>query len=222
MLITAIFAFLGALLSILASIGIEYQRKPKLHFEIEDPPTEGFYSSGSVKKARFVRVLLCNKAMPRLLKWLGRNPALQCSGHIQFYHIADGAPILSSAMPIRWAGAEEPFTLQTIENGEPKQVFDVAKYHAASFRNCFPGTKEIIDVAVRFDNEDICYGWSNESYLKDWKNPDWKLSSGRYFVKVTVTCAGELDSGVFKLENSAGMQNFRLTKASHDEASNLK
>jgi hypothetical protein len=222
MLVTAIGTFLGAMLSILGSIYIEYQRKPKLSFKIEEPPADKTFPSGPGKEARFLRVQLCNNAMPRFLKWLGRDAALQCYGHIQFHHILDGAPILSSPMPIRWAASEEPFTYEPTQNGGRELAFDITKYHAAFFRNCFPGTKEIIDVVARFDNEDDCYGWSNESYLRDWRNPDWKLPSGRYFVNVTVTSAGESVAAVFKLENSVVRKHFRLMEVSQGEAKKLK
>ena len=103
MLTTAIGAFLGALLSFLASIYIEYQRKPKLRFEIEDPPADSTYLSAPAKEARFVRVRLVNDSMPKILKWLGRDAAMQCYGQIQFHHFDDGAVVFSRPMPIRWA-----------------------------------------------------------------------------------------------------------------------
>ena len=224
MITTAIGAFLGALLSILASVYIEYQRMPKLRFEIEEPPTDATYPSAPAKEARFVRVLLCNDAMPDLLRWLGRDAAMQCYGHIQFYHFEDGAPIFAKPMPIRWAGSDEPLTYQALANGQVAQLLDPTKYNAAFRRNCFAGTKEPIDVAARFDTEDDCYGWSNETYLpgKGWRNPDWKLPKGRYLVKVTVLSSGEPVSGIFHLENSVARPHFRLSDASREDAQKLK
>jgi hypothetical protein len=105
MLPTFIGAFLGALLSLFISIYIEYQRKPKLYFTIEDPPYDATYESAPAKEVRFLRVQLWNRAMPKLLRWLNRETALHCSGDIQFHHFEDGAPIFTRAMPIRWAGA---------------------------------------------------------------------------------------------------------------------
>jgi hypothetical protein len=224
MLFTAIGAFLGALLSILASIYIEYQRKPKLRFEIEEPPADAIYPSAPAKVARFARVRLCNNAMPRLLSWLGRDAAMQCYGYIQFHHFEDGAPVFSRPMSIRWAGSDEPLTFQAMPNGQLAQLFDPTKYNAAFRRNCFPGTKELIDVAARFDNDDDCYGWSNENYLpgKGWRNPDWKLPKGRYIARVTVHSSGETVSAVFQLENSVARQHFRLMEATQENVKKLK
>lgn len=218
-LITAAGAFLGALLSLLASIYFEYQRKPKLELKIEDPPFDATYESAPAKKARFVRVQLCNRAMPRLFRWLGRDAAMYCHGDIQFHHLLDGAPLFSRPMPIRWAGSDEPLSFQVLPDGKVVQVFDQVKYNAAFHRNCYPCSKEPIDVAARFDEDEDCYEWSNESYLpgKGWRNNDWKLPKGRYIVTVTVYSAGEKVTGVLKLENSVGLKDFRLMKASDDD-----
>jgi len=196
----------------------------KLSFEIEEPPYDGDYNNAPAKKARFVRVHLLNKPMPKLLSWLGRNAAMNCNGSIQFHHIDDGAPIFTRSMPLRWSGTDEPISNQVLQNGRMVQIFDPAKYNAASTRNCFPGRRETIDIAARFDDEDECYGWSNENYLlgKGWRNEDWKLVKGRFLVTVTVDSAGEKVVGAFKLENSVGRKDFRLTKASEDDLRKLR
>jgi len=219
MLLTAFGAFLGALLSILASIYIEFKRKPKLHLEIEDPPSDRTFSPPQPRNARFVRVQLCNDPMPRPLRWLGREAAMHCNGHIQFHHFADGAPVFSKPMPIRWAGSDEPLSFYPMPSGPPVSMLDQAKYNAAFYRNCYPGTSEPIDVAARFDDDEECYGWSNESYRrgKGWRNPDWRLQKERYLVTVTVLSSGETVSSVFQLENSVGRLDFRLMPASDED-----
>ena len=200
------------------SIFIEFQRKPKLHFEIEEPPYDS-KPSGGIKEARFLRVLLCNNPMPGFLKWLGRNAALQCYGDIQFYHLEDGAPVFSRLMPIRWAAADEPLTWQVRSDNAIAQLFDPTKYNASFQRNCFPGTKELIDVAVRFDDDEDCFGWSSENYLPDkgWRNPEWKIPKGRYLAKVTVQSSGETISAVFQLENTVARKHFRLLNATQED-----
>jgi hypothetical protein len=223
LLTTFIGAFLGALLSLLISIYIEYQRKPKLYFTIEEPIFDASYPSAPARDARFLRVQLWNRAMPKFLKWLNREAALHCSGDIQFHHIEDGAPIFTRSRPIRWAGSEEPLSFQVLQDGRVVQLFDPGKYSAASRRNCFPGDKETIDVVARFDDDEECFGWSNENYLpgKGWRNDDWKLPGGRFLVKVTVYSSGEKIVGVFKLENSVGRKDFRLMEASVEDVRKL-
>jgi hypothetical protein len=216
---TFVGAFLGALLSLLISIYLEYQRKPKFNFTIEDPPVDATYESAPAKEARFVRVQLWNRAMPKVLRWLRREAAMHCNGEIQFYHLNDGAPIFSRPMPIRWTGSDEPLSFQVLSDGKVAQVFDIAKYNSAFRRTCYPGSKETIDVAARFDDDEECYGWSNENYLpgKGWRNSDWRLQRGRYLVTVTVYSAGEKVVGAFKLENSVGKKDFRLIQTITDD-----
>jgi len=224
MFATAVGAFVGAVLSLLISVVIEYQRKPKLHFTIEDPPVDEKYQSAPASDARFVRVQLWNKAMPGTLRWLGRDAAMHCSGEIQFYHLDDGAPVFSKPMPARWAGSDEPVSAQVLANGQMAQLFDPAKYAAASRRNCYPGSKETLDVAAKFDGDDECYGWSNETYLpgKGWRNNDWRIPKGRYLVRIVVYSAGEKVSAIYKLENSVARMHFRLMEATGEDQERLE
>jgi hypothetical protein len=223
-LLTALGAFLGALLSILASIAIEYERKPKLKFSIEEPPLEQQFGEGRPgRNGRFVRVYVTNKPMPRLFRWLGRSAAYQCTGKIQFYH-PDGAEVFSRAMPVRWAGSDEPVSYQALPEGKVAELFDPAKYNAAFRRDCFPGSPELVDVAARFDDEEDCFGWSNETYLpgKGWRNPEFRLPKGRYFLKITINSSGDKVCGFFALENSVAKQHFRLLPTSETEAARLR
>ena len=50
-------AFIGAILSLVIIIIIEYQRKPKLSFRIEDPPIDNVYSYPNVpaKKSKIFK-----------------------------------------------------------------------------------------------------------------------------------------------------------------------
>lgn len=216
---TALGAFLGAVLSLLVSMIIEHQRKPKLSLKIEEPPTDMNYTDRPANKARFLRVRLSNRATPWYLSWLGRNAAIHCHGEIQFYHQNDGAPVLSKPMPIRWAGSEEPLSFQVLPDGKFAQLLDASKFHAAFYRDCHAGSEEPIDVVARFNDETDCYGWTNENYLpnKLWRNTDWKLPNGRYLVAITVHSAGEKVVDLFRLENSVGIQHFRLMSTTKDE-----
>src|ERR1700692_1210677 len=116
MLLTGLGAFLGAVLSLLVGIAIEYWKKPKLELVVEDPPGDRTYENSPAKHVRFVRVLVHNRAMPKALRWPGRSAAYQWTGYIQFHHIDNGAPVFSRDMPVRWAGSDEPITFQALPN----------------------------------------------------------------------------------------------------------
>ncbi len=217
-------AFLGALLSLAVSVYVEYQRKPKLFITIEDPPIDLSYQSAPAKNSRFLRVYLGNRPMPPLLKWLSREAALNCSAAVQFHHFSDGAPIFKTPMTARWSSSDEPLSYQIGNDGSVKPMFDIGKYNAGRVQNCFPGSKQLIDIAARFDEDEECYGWSNDNYLpgRGWRNPDWKLGKGRFLVSLSVSSAGEQLIGYFVIENSAGRKDFRLMGAARPEIEKLK
>lgn len=211
-------AFLGAVLSLAISIVIENQRKPKLSFKIEDPPIDIDYQNAPAKKARFLRVQLWNNEMPKIFSWLSRESAMHCNADIQFLHFDELAPVFINKVPARWAGSDEPISPQLDpKTGELKQLFDISKYNAAFRRNCHPGTKETIDVVARFDEDEDCYVWSNDNYIRGWRNPEYKLSKGRYYVIVTVYSSGEKAVGFYKLENSVSVKDFRLLDVNDKE-----
>jgi hypothetical protein len=223
-LAAALSAFLGALLSLCVSMIIESQRKPKLSIKTEEPPTDVDYSNRPANKARFLRVRLSNRAMPRFLRWLGRNAAIHCHGEIQFYHQNNGAPVFSKPMPVRWAGSDEPLSFQVSSDGQLNWFLDPSKFNAAFCRDCHAGSEEPIDVVARFDNDTDCYGWTNDNYLpnKGWRNPDWRLPSGRFLVTITVHSSGEKVVGLFELENSVGIQDFRLMNSTKEDRQKIR
>ncbi len=57
--------------------------------------------------------------------------------------------------------------------------------------------------------------WSNQSYFSDppWRNPDWKLSKGRYLIYITITSSGDKCKGLFRLINDVGQKDFRIENA---------
>lgn len=218
MFLTAFGAFVGAVLSLVISIIIENQRKPKLSFTIEDPPIDNEYSNAPVKTARFLRVQLWNNEMPKMFRWLNRESAMHCNADIQFLHFDDLTPVFHKRIPARWAGSDEPISPQIDpKTGALVSLFDVSKYNAAFRRNCYPGTKETIDIVARFDSDEDCYVWTNDNYLKGWRNTEVKLPRGRYYVILTVYSSGEKIRGYFKLENSVSDKDFRLLAMNDEE-----
>ncbi len=205
---------IGSVISIGTTIIIENFKKPDLYFQIEDPPIDMKYPNAPAKKARFLRVQLWNND----IKWLTRETAMHCNASIQVLHHDDLSPVFKNKISARWAGSDEPLSPQLdAKTGNIIQIFDPSKYSAAFRRNCHPGTKETIDVVVRFDDDDDCYIWTNDSYYKGWRNSEVKLPKGRYYIIVTVFSAGERVRGYFKLENTVGIKDFRLLALNEKE-----
>ena len=93
-------------------------------------------------------------------------------------------------------------------------IVDFARVATAARMDVYPGEEEIVDVAVRLDNELDCYGWNDEAYTHNWRNPNWKLPPGRYLVRVVVTSSGHKCIGHFRLINDVDNRaDFRLASA---------
>jgi hypothetical protein len=217
---TAIGALVGAVLSILLSLFIEFARAPKLIMVPMDPDVRPYVDAN--RTATWLRVKLQNLPFPRF-QWLNRVAAMQCQGDIQFHDRTTGAPIFKRRMPIRWSGSDEPSTPVPTANGTIEWRFDAVKYNAALTRNCYTGPGELIDVVGRYDHDSECYGWSNETYFPDkgWRNPDWRIPSGTYLVKVTVSWAAGKKTSAFVLDNSQARDKFCLLPATTQDLSTL-
>ncbi len=123
-------------------------------------------------------------------------------------------------MPVRWARSPEPIANQIVDTNGKLQfhIVDFGRAATESRIDVYPGEEEILDVAVRFDDGADCYGWNNDSYLTNWRNPKWKLGRERYLIKVVITSSGQKCVGVFRLINDVDSRtDFRLRAASADD-----
>jgi hypothetical protein len=211
--LTLVAVVLGAIVAIGITILLEVLRKPKLELRIA-PPVDAQYQGRPATRARFLYLELINKPLPVLARWMTRNGALQCHGTVAFHHL-DGQSVFGRVMPIRWSGLPEPVPLHFVVDDKHVLLLDPLKLTLTQRVDVYPGEAERLDVAARFDNEPECYGWSNESYFSDpiWRNPNWRLPSDRYLVKVTIISAGEKCRGIFRLINDVVQQDFRVEPA---------
>jgi len=212
--LTIVEVVLGAIIAIATTIYLENLRKPKLELRIalhKDVPYSSRYPAA---EARFLYLELINKPMPWWARWMSRDVAMQCHGTINFCDY-DGQNIFDRAMPIRWSRSPEPVPMRGVVDGKQIEIFDPALLNLVRRVDVYPGQPEPLDVAARFDGDDECYGWSNESYFSDppWRNPRWKLPSGCYLVHVSIDWAGEKCTGTFRLMNDGTRQEFQLEPA---------
>jgi hypothetical protein len=152
-----------------------------------------------------------------------RAAALQCRGEITFHHL-DGQDIFGRGMPTRWANSPQPIANQILdlEGNVRFQILDFVRAATASRVDVYPGEEQLLDVAVRFDDEPDCYGWNDESYVYDWRNPNWKLPQGRYLVKAVVTSSGQKCVAVLRLINDvASRTDFRLLPATAEDRAKI-
>jgi hypothetical protein len=164
---------LGAVLAIGFAFLVECFRRPRLTMSIEVPPLE--QQLPNVGIARHVRVIVSGKPLPKGMRWMMRGPASQFRAVITFHHL-DGQNVFGRAMPVRWSDTDQPVHIvSATPQGQPIALANLEKALRASRVDIYPGEKEPLDVAVRIDNDQDCYGWNNESYLHEWRNPDWRI-----------------------------------------------
>jgi len=207
---TILSAVLASLVAIVLTIVIEKLHKPRLKLEIVSP-VDRLFDDRPAHQMRAVRVRLSNSALPRWASWMLRNAALQCHGTITFYHL-DGQNVFGRSMHIRWSDAPEPIPIRVQIGNHKGLIFDPTRFTITQRVDIYPGESAELDVAVRFDNEPECYGWSNESYFSDppWRNPNWKLPPERYLVGVNILSSGERCTSIFRLINNVTQPDFRL------------
>jgi hypothetical protein len=194
-------AFLGAILSILTTIVIEATRRPRLRLKIT-PPTDIVYPSEAKKQAnsmRSVRLIVSNEPLPALLRWLSRETAIQCHAEIRFRNLDTGANVFQDKMIGRWTNSPEPVrSYLLVEEAKALPIIDLA---LDTRRDIPAGREELLDVVTRYDDEEPSYGWNNEIYFTEWRNPRWKLPPARYLVDVTIVSAGARHTQTFRLLN---------------------
>lgn len=195
---------LGGLITIATAIFIEWLRKPRLELNI-DPAVENNYDSRfPARVGRFTYLRIKNKELPLMVRWMARNPALQCHGTISF-HDMSGQNIFGREMPIRWSDAPEPVTPAFTIGGTHVIVHDPARIAAIERRDIYPGESERVDIVARFDSDTACHGWTNANYFTNpqWRNPDWILPQGNYLAQVSVVTSGQKCVEVFRIINSS-------------------
>jgi hypothetical protein len=205
---------IGAVIASLFVIWVEYSRKPKLRLRIADP-VDSSYTNRPANQARYLCLMVENKKLPRMMRWLLRDTAAYCHGIINFYHL-DGQDIFGRKMEARWSWSTEPVPMiATLPSGQQISIFDPVKLSPELHRNIHSGESERMDIAARFDSDVECYGWCNDNYFSSprWRNPDWRLDQGRYIVKVMITYSGESRIDLFRLINDVPISAFRLVDA---------
>jgi hypothetical protein len=219
---TIISTLLGIVLTIAATVIIEYLRNPKLIFLMEDDSIDSLPKGAPASKIKLLRIKLINKEMPKIFSWLRRDTANHCSVDIQVLYHDDKKPLFEQPISARWSHSDPPSTshLDTKTN-TMVQLFDWSKYNEVMTRDCYPGLSEPIDIVARFDSDSDCYIYNNDSFYPNyinWKSEKKKIPQGRYFLIVTVRYSGKKACGFFALENNLSVEHFRLTPISPAES----
>jgi hypothetical protein len=164
--------FFGAVVSMGTAILVEYLRRPSLDLKAI-APVDATYPPASkpVTNKRDLCVRLDNRTLPGWAKWMQRLPALQCRAAITFHHFDDERDIFGKAMEGRWTDTPEPTAIASAQNPGGQQFALIPEWRGVDI---LPGDSAHLDIAIRAEDDDECYGWNNDSYFCTplWRNPN--------------------------------------------------
>ncbi len=214
----AVQMLLGAVISAAVSVFVLWLSRPKLRISIDEPQwlkTEDA-ERNLLEKYRAVRVVATNTK--RLPKFWPRQTLIRATASITFHHPQTGANIFDGRqMRGRWASLPQPEVI-VLDQGR-KILFPDPSLVASIPEIDIPwGGKEPLDIAVRFENESVAYGWSNENYYdlqEQYRPSQWRLPES-CLVKVVVRGSGETCTGIYRLR-SMNNGDFRLVSATRKD-----
>jgi hypothetical protein len=205
---------------------LEYLRRPRLRMSIEPRPIDSRYGDDApARNVRTVRVILNNRPIFRLFKWMVRAPAQQCRASITFHHL-DGQDVFSRSMNGRWSNSPQP-VLSDILDLTGKRIMRLLNPNdllLISRIDVHAGDGQPLDIAIRADDDTECYGWNNEAYFStpNWRNPLWRLPANRYIVRVSVEASGQNRIDYFRLINDVPRSDFRLEPVTRSDINAVK
>jgi hypothetical protein len=206
---------LGGLVSFFFIMWVEYQRLPKIRLNISYPnPIDVNFFDDNGKIINQVKSLRINVSNEKLDSWwLCRYPASKCYAFITFYHLS-GQKIFDTPMAARWVKAPQPVPIRGLVNGSKITIYDLERLTPQSNIDIHPGETEIIDVAVRPNNNDFGYGFCNESYFAPGLLfPKWKFGKGEFNIIIEIISSSGKVKEIFKIINNGKNGDFKLAEA---------
>ncbi len=212
-------SLIASFVAVVIVLILEARRKPKLYIETgqsayHDRPDEEDRPFWPKSPAKFVRAKVSNQPMPFWIRWaFSRETAYGCFGFVEFF--GGGTEELLGRMRIRWSNTLEPVESRAADGTPQRLNYTMINSISAIDIASADGLYRHADIAVRFENDPVCYGWNNESYrmlLNDGiQNLRPRLGSDTdYFVRVTVFSQGSSATACFTIDNPHNYRNLEL------------
>ena len=213
MLFELILAFLGAYFGVLIALWYEGHRRPRLMIEMHDRAI----SYHPKRRAKVCFLHLAVRNVPRIrcsvfgrqvnLPFLEPDTAFACEGTITFF-TGDGKRLHDRNLSIRWVGNPEPLKFELDPQGERVWLPEPLLEHISLTTNIAPDKAAPLDIAVREDDDPNAYGWNHESYIHNWKHPDFVIPQGRYIIEARIQSGSQQAFGRFYLINGPTIEEF--------------
>lgn len=195
--------YVGFLLSFLGIYFNDYFTKPNIKICLG---SEDQASDGSLK---FVHINVINLDNPSWFFIFRRRTAEYCKVRLTILS-TDGDTLCNFSG--RWSSKGEPIT--------PDKKVDISRFPEGMITSISP-SKDVgelqegkMGVAVKFNNENPCYGFNDWSYAYNFKHPQFVLQRGKYKVRVEVAVSSQRIYREFLLNNqSSDIKDFKLTSA---------
>jgi len=158
------------------------------------------------KEAAFPYLKITNKPIfPLWGFFFDREPAYACKAGITFFDM-DNNLLFKEEMQGRWTS-----------NPEPK-LYEI-KFKNKSFRRIIPikdtfdihpNESVILNTIVKIKDDKNCFGWSDDSYLHGWDNPNWKIDKEKFVIKIRLRTGGREFVKKFGIENNYNFKELKF------------
>lgn len=180
---------------------MEALRKPSISFKLSDDQE---FTKGN-KKYKFINLIISNNRRNFIKKFLfGNIPINNARVWLRFNDYSSNVEFLK--IDARWASTKEPVDYNTNQLIIPEIILPS--------RDTIPvGEEAAVSVAIKESGEDSFFPFNNQSYLHNWKHPDYELTDKKYWLEILLLTDGEEYKHKFLLTNpSKSLRNFKLLK----------
>jgi hypothetical protein len=200
---------IGTIASLAATKYYEFAISPKLDI-VEDNTTS---DEGNYPDKKWCSYHIKVRNIKGYWPFKVRRPAWNTRATIEVLN-ENGKSVIKDIISARWPKSPEPLA-RTIYNNEAVDMLDPSKLFIGRSTDVHYNDEQRLDIAIKFDGESDFYIFSSESYLHNWKKPEWKLGIGKHIVLVKVYYECGIKNCAFLLDNKGtGRRDMSIKKAS--------
>jgi|GEM_PF-6270010 len=192
-----------AFLGVIAALWYEKLGSPRLTYQ-KGITTDDIKQNNW--RTRFLHLNVANK--PWKLPFVPRQTAVAVHGTITFLDLSRNP--ITNPMPIRWDGAPEPIKYE-IANNQVHSLPDPRLARVSRFIDIYPDEQESLAIAIKILGDNDAFGWTSESYFRNWRHQDFQIGQGDYIAKINLKTGDSVFFAEFKFTNPSTFTEFDLT-----------